>query len=147
MTRKEAIGLLSGLMFKGKLKEALEMAIASLETDEAYQLEYERTTKNDLGVDYIPRVKVIDYLCKHCPDDGECFKDCDEIKYLRKMPSVTLQEPRKGHCKDCKWWKDKDGVYRRGVGAESKCPINRREVMEGRGYCFMFEPQESGDKE
>ena len=110
-------------------------------------LEQEPTTKNDLAVDCISRVKVIDYLCKHCPDDGECFEDCDEIKHLRKMPSVTLQEPRKGHCKDCKWWKDKDGVYRRGVGAESKCPINRREVMEGRGYCFMFEPQESGDKE
>ena len=55
----------------------------------------------------------------------------------------TEQEPKLGHCKDCKWWKDKDGVYRRGISAESKCPINRREVMEGRGYCFMFEPQES----
>ena len=53
------------------------------------------------------------------------------------------QEPKTGHCKDCKRWKDKDGVYRRGIGAESKCPINRREVMEGIGYCFMFEPQES----
>lgn len=30
-------------------KEALEMAINSLKTDEAYQLEYELTTKNDLG--------------------------------------------------------------------------------------------------
>lgn len=38
--------------------------------------------------DCISRVKVIDYLCKHCPDDGECFNDCDEIKYLRNMPSV-----------------------------------------------------------
>lgn len=36
MTRAEAIGLLSGLMFKGKLKEALDMAIASLKSDENY---------------------------------------------------------------------------------------------------------------
>ena len=60
-------------------------------------LEQETTTKNDLGVDYISRVKVIDYLCRHCPDDGECFEDCDDIKHLRKMPSITPLEPKKGH--------------------------------------------------
>ena len=57
-------------------------------------LKQEPTTKNDLGVDCIPRIEVIDYLCKHCPDDGECFKDCDEIKHLRNIPSVTPQEHR-----------------------------------------------------
>lgn len=53
------------------------------------------------------------------------------------------------HCKDCKQWKDSDGVYRRGVGAESSCPINHKEVYEGNGYCFLFEPQEKekNDKE
>ena len=56
-------------------------------------LTYEPTTKNNLGVDCISRIETIDYLCKHCPDDGECFKDCDEIKHLRQMPSVTPQEP------------------------------------------------------
>lgn len=55
------------------------------------------------------------------------------------------QEPKIGHCKDCKWWKDSDGFYRRGSHAESQCPINRREVFEGNGYCYMFEPQESED--
>ena len=63
---------------------------------------------------------------------------------IRALPSVTPQEPR---CKDCKWWKDSDGEYRRGCGAESQCPINRREVFEGNGYCYLFEPQESEDKE
>jgi len=57
------------------------------------------------------------------------------------------QEPKTGHCKDCKWWKDSDGEYRRGVRAESRCPINRKEVYEGNGYCFLYEPQESEDKE
>lgn len=47
------------------------------------------------------------------------------------------QEPR---CKDCKWWKDSDGEYRRGCGAESQCPINRREVFEGNGNCYLYEP-------
>ena len=53
------------------------------------------------------------------------------------------QEPKIGHCKDCKWWKDSDGMYRRGSHAESQCPINRREVFEGNGYCYMYKPQES----
>lgn len=53
------------------------------------------------------------------------------------------QEPK---CKDCKWWKDSDGEYRRGCGAESQCPINRKEVFEGNGYCFLFKPQESYHK-
>ncbi len=57
----------------------------------------ESTPKNDLGVDAISRSETIDYLCKHCPDDGECFNDCDEIKHLRQMPSVTPQAP----CEDC----------------------------------------------
>ena len=53
-----------------------------------------------------------------------------------------MQEPKIGHCKDCKWWKDKDGAYRRGIGAESQCPINSGKVFEGDGYCYMFESKE-----
>lgn len=68
------------------------------------------------------------------------------VEDIKTLPSVTPKE-KTGHCKDCKWWKDNDGVYRRGVGAESRCPINRKEVYEGNGYCFLFEPQESADEE
>ena len=60
-----------------------------------------------------------------------------------KISLEALQERPKGHCKDCKWWKDKDGVYRRGISAESKCPINTKTVFLGEGYCYRFEPQES----
>ena len=62
------------------------------------------------------------------------------VKELEKLSPVT---PKMGHCKDCKRWKDSDGTYRRGVGAESQCPINSMKVFEGNGYCYMFEPQES----
>jgi hypothetical protein len=65
---------------------------------------------------------------------------------LSKLPSAQ-PEPKTGRCKDCKWWKDSDGLYRRGGYAESQCPINRREVFEGEGYCYMFEPQESEEKQ
>lgn len=67
--------------------------------------------------------------------DLEFARSEEEIKPVEKI----------GHCKDCKWWKDKDGVYRRGFGAKSKCPINHKEVYEGNGYCLMFEPQESDE--
>ena len=68
------------------------------------------------------------------------------VEDMKTLPSVTPKE-KIGYCKDCKWWKDNDGVYRRGVGAESKCPINSKKVYEGNGYCYLFEPQESEDKE
>ena len=84
-------------------------------------LEQEPTTKNDLGVDCISRIETIDYLCKHCPDDGECFKDCDEIKHLKQMPSVTPQEPRKGH-----WIENAEEYYKaineKGGGVNENTP-------------------------
>ena len=45
-------------------------------------------------------------------------------------------------CKDCKYWRDSDGEYRRGVHAESKCPINRKDVFEGHAYCSYGERRE-----
>ena len=65
------------------------------------------------------------------------------VRRIRKLPPVN--STKTGHCKNCKWWKDSDGTYCRGVHAESKCPINRKEVYEGNGYCYMFEPQERSE--
>ena len=45
-------------------------------------------------------------------------------------------------CKDCKQWKDSDGVYRRGLGAESKCHINIKKVFDGNFYCADGERRE-----
>ena len=64
------------------------------------------------------------------------------IESLQAIPSA---EPKK--CKDCKWWRDSDGAYRRGFNAESRCHINTITVANGWGYCYMFEPQERSDKE
>ncbi len=66
MTREEAIKWLKDMRFEDDEtcleNKALDMAIASLEIDEAYQLEYERTTKDDLGVDAVNRKDVHDML-------------------------------------------------------------------------------------
>ena len=125
MTREEAIAFFKDMneCTYGNL-EAVEMAIKALEQEtvskETYDHEYFLRKKMEAEIDHLRR-------------------------YISKLETqITLeQEPKIGHCKDCKWWKDKDGVYRRGCRAESKCTINRREVFEGNGYCYMFEPQES----
>ena len=52
-----------------------------------------------------------------------------------------------GTCKDCKHWKDSDGVYRRGIGAESKCPVNNSRVFEGTFCCADFISKEVQDAE
>lgn len=91
--------------------------------------------------DYISREAVLDLIADYDLSMGQV------VRGIHALPSVTPQEPKTGHCKDCKWWKDSDGAYRRGIGAESQCPINSKEVFEGNGYCYMFEPQESEDDE
>jgi hypothetical protein len=73
---------------------------------------------------------------------GYGYRENTFYKLLKDMPPV-IPKPKTGYCKDCKWWKDSDGAFRRGIGAESQCPMNRIEVFEGNGYCYMFEPQES----
>ena len=110
MERSEAIKILKAAETdkfpydSGLLVEAMDMAISSLETDEAYQLEYERTTKNDLGVEYISRQAVIDLMMQKW---GENFSGDDamqeSIDAIRELPSVTPQEPQTFKwCTDCK---------------------------------------------
>lgn len=89
--------------------------------------------------DCISRQAVIDIIEK------EEFKG-DALSEIEKLPPVNPQNPKTGHCKDCKWWKESDGTFKRGIGAESKCHLNTDVVYEGLGYCYMFEPKESEDK-
>lgn len=70
-------------------------------------------------------------------DDALIMTD-KEYEIFSLCAKALEQEPR---CKECKWWKDSDNKFRRGVEAESKCPINHKEVYEGNGYCFLYEPK------
>lgn len=92
--------------------------------------------KGRASFDCVSRERVIEYI-KDC--DAELMHD-SENEFVREdimdMPPVL---PTHGTCKDCKHWKDSDGVYRRGIGAESKCPINNSRVLEGTFYCADFE--------
>ena len=89
MTRAEAIKILKAAETDRfpyepqKLVEAFELAIASLETDEAYQLEYERTTKNDLP--------------KYC-DRNICLKNeynnigCEDCEVTKSQEPTTKND-------------------------------------------------------
>ena len=59
------------------------------------------------------------------PDDVRCMNE------LIHTIGLVKAAPNMQQCKNCRWWKDSDGLYRRGGHAESQCPINRREVFEG----------------
>ena len=72
---------------------------------------------------------------------GKKYDEMDNV--INEIKKIIIPQQNIGHCRDCKWWKESDGTFKRGIGAESKCPINREEVYEGTGYCFMFEPQKN----
>lgn len=129
MTKEEAKGNIIHAIRWNDMpkKEALEMAVKALEQEPCE--------------DAISRRAVIDMTgLSEWFDSSDSYNEF--VIALSELPPVTPQ-PKAGHCKDCKRWKDSDGVYRRGIGAESGCPINRKEVYDGNGYCFLFEKKES----
>ena len=93
-----------------KFIKAVNMAIDSLEADEAYQLEYEPTTKNDLGVDWesykdADGNSLDDLILEVLKNNFDCgntygYKVADEI--IELLPSVTPQEPINSVLEDIK---------------------------------------------
>ena len=67
------------------IPEYIDFAISSLETDESYQLEYESTTKNNLGVE-----KIVDVLGSYTDLDIPYKREIAE-NILTKLSSVTPQ--------------------------------------------------------
>ena len=92
----------------------------------------------------IKKIIGIDYFT--IQEDVLKYKMICEVVDKYFSDEMKEQEPKTGHCKDCKWWRDSDGVYRRGFGAESHCPVNTHAVYCGEGYCYMFEPQERSEE-
>jgi len=118
--------------------QEMEIKIKELEK-RIKTLEQESKTEKDPCEDVISRQAVIDLI-------NADWKYENLEQPVSTLPSVNPQ-PKTGHCKDCKWWKDSDGVYRRGIGAESICPINREEVWKGEAYCFLYESKMQPESE
>ena len=88
--------------------------------------------------DCVSRQAVLDMATTIQTDDysGNEILDVVEVDDIKALSPVI---PIHGICKDCKNWKDSDGAYRRGIWAESKCPVNNSSVFEGTFYCADFE--------
>ena len=91
-------------------------------------------------------IGIFEQLSKLCETNGihdsqELYKQyaewLRELQERRKAPEIIF-------CHECKHWKDSDGVYRRGISAESKCPVNSRQVYEGTFFCGMAERRTDG---
>lgn len=91
------------------------------------------------------------YYDKKNDEPLECCKKCLDFfqgEYHEKEIERRMNDSKSIiYCKDCKWWKESDGTYKRGLGAESKCPMNTEIVYRGEGYCYMAEKQESEEEE
>ena len=72
--------------------------------------------------DTISREAVKKWVCKTCPDDAECQRDCDVIKGIDALPSVTQKSGKWIHfaqSDDCSLCGYSTGKY----GSPSKyCP-------------------------
>ena len=100
--------------------------------------EDEKSYRNDdCPLKEVPDEPFYEQMVKYCNEhflvlvEKDVWDDAE--KALKEVPS--------GKCIDCKWWKESDGTYKRGVSAESKCPINTKTVYLGEGYCYKFEPK------
>lgn len=103
MTREEAIEILKDTPFicpsVVDIDGAINMAISALEQMETVDrvgmfAELYGIPKQE-PCDTISRKAVKKWICKTCPDDSECQRDCDVIKGIDALPSV--QPSRKGH--------------------------------------------------
>lgn len=95
--------------------------------------------------DLIDRQKAIDAIEDYAENANRSYKYDEEFGLLKAREILIEAQPVQLEiilCKDCKYWKDSDGAYRRGFDAESKCPINLEEVYEGTFYCGMAERRE-----
>ena len=82
--------------------------------------EQEPTTKNDLTVDLISRADALALYCDKC-GLYNCISKCASYRAVEKMPSVTPQEPKKGHWIGHREHCENLGVMPSGLGAYEWC--------------------------
>ena len=78
--------------------------------------------------------------CEYAAEHRQLAAWLRELQERRKAPEII-------YCHECIHWKDSDGVYRRGISAESKCPVNSRQVYEGTFFCGMAERRTDGQNQ
>ena len=119
MTVNEAINYLEDAKIEFKIPKA---AVTARKTNEAL----------DMAIKVLEQQPCEDTISRQEAIDATWFEP------------LSSAQPEIIRCKECKYWKDSDGVYRRGFDAESKCPLNLKKVYEGTFYCGMAERRTDG---
>lgn len=98
------------------------------------------------------RQKVCEEHLKICPKDSIAYQATLKEKEFYDMAIQALeQEPKIGHCKDCKYFEYNSVAKVDGIPLIVAHEICKRwgdgcKTSED-GYCFLFESKESEDKE
>ena len=131
MTREEAITVFKAFMdnplFSDVHKAAFNIAIHDIKQRHDWDInklmlvpktewEQEPTTKNDLGVDLVSRADVLKLMQDNWHTHNGDWAMQESMDDIRALPSVTPQEPRKGH-----WIVEKGGSY---LGQRNACCSN-----------------------
>ena len=169
MTREEAITVLKAFMenplFSDAHKAAFNIAIHDIKQRHDWDINnlilinkdnYEpncseiptgSTTKDNLAVDAVSRQEAIDAIRQLYLDLASQKAVIDILKVL---PSVTPQEPKIGHCKDCKYFEYDSVAKIDGVPlivAHEICSKWGRGCKTNKnGYCFLFKSKSEVEK-
>ena len=138
MSREEAIKELTELLpeeFLSEYTDAIKIGIKALEQEPC-----EDAVNRQVAINIVKDMR------------GLARADVlsDAVKQLKELPLVTPQ-PKMGHCKDCKYFEYDSVAEVHGIPLIIAHEICKRwsdgcKTSED-GYCFLFEPQESEDKE
>lgn len=123
MTKRKLIDMFKNKIFPKQAEDLLKMnyeglgeldkreflrdtSILIMLAEKGLKSEQEPTTKNNLGVDCIDRNRAIERLKLNFPisegadgsrDRHRYMQTLADLQVIRELPSVTPQEPRKGH--------------------------------------------------
>lgn len=112
---------------------------------------------HDLGGDCISRTRAIERLELNFPISAGADNSKERYRYLQALADLQAirelppQEPKIGHCKDCKYFEYDSVAKVDGIPLIVAHEICKRwgdgcKTKED-GYCFLFEPQESEDQD
>ena len=97
--------------------------------------------------DVVSRQAVLDIVCGVYEKDG--WGGSNFYKAIKELPSVRPQEPKTGHCKDCKYFEYDSVAKIDGVPLIVAHEICNKwgdgcKTKED-GYCYLFEPKERSE--
>ena len=134
--------------------EALEMAIKALEqnqqAEEWYKVFVEKFESCEDAVSRQAVETLVDELARAISDERCCISrgrsTATIMQDILDLPSVNPQEPKTGHCKDCKYFEYDSVAKVDGIPLIVAHEICNKwgdgcKTKED-GYCFLFKPQE-----